>query len=158
MEARYKKACVGYARIREKILQDKINAGQQNPVVTRLDTWEYDRRDADGIINDPVRLQVLHDVVTISAHLPENELTNIGSDDLLARVKPLEYPGRVRGLGWGVTKTSLQTLSTMNELSKLKNDVSYLINEMKELKTKGYTPGAQSGGQKCLLFVRESWT
>ncbi|XP_074334299.1 uncharacterized protein LOC141671823 isoform X2 [Apium graveolens] len=34
----------------------------------------------------------------------------------------------------------------MNELSKLKNDVSYLINEMKELKTKGYTPGAQSGG------------
>ncbi|KAK1370775.1 hypothetical protein POM88_036867 [Heracleum sosnowskyi] len=116
----------------------------ENPTVSQLDAWEYARRDADGKINDPVTLQILQDVVAISENLPEHELTNIGTDDLLARALPLEYPGRVRGLGWGVTKTSLQTTSTASEISKLKNDVSYLINEIKELKRKGCKPEAQS--------------
>lgn len=78
--------------------------------------------------------------------MPEHELTNTGTDNLLARAIPLEYSGRVRVLGWGVTKTSLQTTSTANGLSKLKNDVSYLINEIKELKMKSSNPGTQSGG------------
>lgn len=65
MEARYKKACVGYARIREIIMQEKVNKGEKNPVVTRLDTWEYARRNADGKINDPVTLRLLEDVVVI---------------------------------------------------------------------------------------------
>ncbi|KAK1384461.1 hypothetical protein POM88_022196 [Heracleum sosnowskyi] len=134
MEARYKKACLGYARIREIIIQEKINASVENPTVSRL----------DGKINDPATLQILQDLVAISENLPEHELTNIGTDDLLARALPLEYPGRVRGLGWGVTKTSLQTASTSSEISKLKNDVSYLINEIKELKRKGCKPRAQS--------------
>ncbi|KAK1405318.1 hypothetical protein POM88_004923 [Heracleum sosnowskyi] len=33
----------------------------------------------------------------------------------------------------------------MSELSKLKNDVAFLINEIKELKSKGHNPGMQSG-------------
>lgn len=78
--------------------------------------------------------------------MPEHELTNIGTDDLLARAIPLEYAGRVRGLGWGVTKTSLKTTSTASELSKLKNDVSYLMNEINEMKRKGCNPVAQPGG------------
>lgn len=145
MEARYRKACVGYARIREIIIAEKIKAGQENPVVTRIDAWEYARRNADGVVDDPVTLQVMEDVVAISNQLQEHELTNIGLDDLLARLIPLEYSGRVRGVGWGVTKTSLQTLSSTSEMTKLKNDISFLKNEIKELK-KGYIPGVQSRG------------
>ncbi|KAK1387184.1 hypothetical protein POM88_015362 [Heracleum sosnowskyi] len=91
MGARYKKACLGYARIREIIIQEKINAGVENPTVSRLDAWEYARRDADGKINDPATLQILQDLVSISENLPEHELTNIGTDDLLARALPLEW-------------------------------------------------------------------
>lgn len=65
---------------------------------------------------------------------------------MLARAIPLEYAGRVRGLGWGVTKTSVKTTSIAREISKFKNDVSYLINEVNELKMKGRNPVAQSGG------------
>lgn len=46
-------------------IKDKIDAGVENPVVTRLDAWEYARRDVDGKVNDPVALQVLQDVVII---------------------------------------------------------------------------------------------
>ncbi|KAL6506180.1 hypothetical protein OROGR_024361 [Orobanche gracilis] len=147
MEARYRKACVGYARLREIIINEKIKKGEQNPVVTRLDAWEYARRNAEGVVDDPVAIQVLEDVVAISNQLPEHELTNIGTDDLLARLIPLEYSGRLRAVRWGVTKTTLQTISSVNELSHLKNDISYLKNEIKELKSKGCkTHGVQSGG------------
>ncbi|KAL6579888.1 hypothetical protein OROMI_007912 [Orobanche minor] len=147
MEARYRKACVGYARLREIIINEKIKKGEQNPVVTQLDEWEYARRNAEGVVDDPVAIQVLEDVVAISDQLPEHELTNIGSDDLLARLIPLEYPGRLRAVGWGVTKTTLQTITSVSELSQLKNDISYPKNEIKELKSKGCkTHGMQSGG------------
>ncbi|KAL8108873.1 hypothetical protein AgCh_025105 [Apium graveolens] len=82
-------------------MKDKINSGVKNPIVTRLDTWEYARRDADGQVRDPTTLQVLQDAVAISENLPEHELTNIQTDDLLARAIPLEYAGRVRALSWG---------------------------------------------------------
>ncbi|KAL6566595.1 hypothetical protein OROMI_014999 [Orobanche minor] len=141
MEARYRKACVGYARLREIIISE------QNSVVTRLDAWEYVRRNAEGVVDDPVAIQVLEDVVAISDQLPEHELTNIGADDLLARLIPLEYSVRLRAVVWGVTKTTLQTISFVSELSQLKNDISYLKNEIKELKSKGCkTQGVQSGG------------
>ncbi|KAL6506217.1 hypothetical protein OROGR_024398 [Orobanche gracilis] len=147
MEARYRKACVGYARLREIIINEKIKKGEQNPVVTRLDAWEYARCNAEGVVEDPVAIQVLEDVVAISNQLPEHELTIIGTDDLLARLIPLEYSGRLRAVRWGVTKTTLQTISSVNELSQLKNDISYLKNEIKELKSKGCkTQGVQSGG------------
>ncbi|KAL6508939.1 hypothetical protein OROHE_021498 [Orobanche hederae] len=122
---------------------------EQNPIVTRLDAWEYARRNAEGVVDDPVAIQVLEDVVAISDRLPEHELTNIGTDDLLARLIPLEYSGRLRAVGWGVTKTTLQTISSVSELSQLKNDISYLKNEIKELKSKGCkTQGVQSGGSR----------
>ncbi|KAL6584424.1 hypothetical protein OROMI_003713 [Orobanche minor] len=147
MEARYRKACVGYARLREIIINEKIKKGEQNPVVTRLDAWEYARRNAEGVVDDPVAIQILEDVVAISDQLPEHELTNIGTDDLLARLIPLEYSGRLRAVGWGVTKTTLQIISSVSELSQLKNDISFLKNEIKELKSKGCkTQGVQSGG------------
>ncbi|KAL6527971.1 hypothetical protein OROHE_014921 [Orobanche hederae] len=147
MEARYRKACVGYARLREIIINEKIKKGEQNPVVTRLDAWEYARRNAEGVVDDPVAIQILEDVVAISDQLPEHELTNIGTDDLLARLIPLEYSGRLRAVGWGVTKTTLQIISSVSELSQLKNDISFLKNEIKELKSKGCkTQGVQFGG------------
>ncbi|KAL6531449.1 hypothetical protein OROMI_027812 [Orobanche minor] len=156
VEARYIKACVGYARLREKTLSEyyvaqmineKIKKGEQNPVVTRLDAWEYARRNAEGVVGDPVAIQVLEDVVAISDQLPEHELPNIGTHDLLARLIPLEYSERLRFVGWGVTKTTLQTISSVSELSQLKNDISYLKNEIKELKSKGCrTQRVQSGG------------
>ncbi|KAL6560911.1 hypothetical protein OROHE_006088 [Orobanche hederae] len=98
MEARYRKACVGYTRRREIIINEKIKKGEQNPVVTRLDAWEYARRNAEGVVDDPVAIQVLEDVVAISDQLPKHELTNIGSDDLLARLISLEYSRRLRAL------------------------------------------------------------
>ncbi|KAL6582373.1 hypothetical protein OROMI_006387 [Orobanche minor] len=86
-------------------------------------------------------------MVAISDQFPEHELTNIGTDDLLARLIPLEYSGRLRAVGWGVTKTTLQIISFVSKLSQLKNDISYLKNEIKELKSKGCkTQGVQSGG------------
>ncbi|KAL6570262.1 hypothetical protein OROMI_014776 [Orobanche minor] len=63
MEARYRKACVGYARLREIIINEKIKKGEQNPVVTRLDAWEYARRNAEGVVDDPVAIQILEDVL-----------------------------------------------------------------------------------------------
>ncbi|KAL6580874.1 hypothetical protein OROMI_006797 [Orobanche minor] len=111
------------------------------------DVWEYARRNAEGVVDNIVAIQVLEDVVDISDQLPEHELTNIGTDDLLARLIPLEYSGRLRAVGWGVTKSTLQTMSSVSKLSQLKNDISYLKNEIKELKCKGCkTQGVQSGG------------
>ncbi|WOG86065.1 hypothetical protein DCAR_0205262 [Daucus carota subsp. sativus] len=101
VEARYKKACLGYARLREML-------------------------------------------VATQEELAEHELT--GTNDLFAQLIPKEYSGRVRAAGWGVTKKSLQKISTMSELSQLKNDVAYLINEIKELKSKGCNPSMQSRG------------
>lgn len=46
-------------------MKKKIDAGEENPVVTRLDAWEYARTNADGVVEDPVTLQVLEDVVII---------------------------------------------------------------------------------------------
>ncbi|KAK1366426.1 hypothetical protein POM88_041987 [Heracleum sosnowskyi] len=43
-------------------IQEKINAGVENPTLSRLDAWEYARRDAGGKINDPVTLQILQDL------------------------------------------------------------------------------------------------
>lgn len=56
--------------IKNKILtllqiKNKINVGEKNPVVTRLDAWEYARSNANGVANDPATLQVLEDVVII---------------------------------------------------------------------------------------------
>lgn len=82
--------------------------------------------------------------VATQEELAEHELT--GTNDLLAQLIPKEYSGRVRAAGWGVTKKSLQKISTMSELSQLKNDVAYLINEIKELKSKGCNPSMQSRG------------
>ncbi|KAL6550437.1 hypothetical protein OROMI_020925 [Orobanche minor] len=127
-------------------MDKKIKASEKNPVVTRLDAWEYARQNADGVVDDPATLEILEDVVVISNQLSEHELTNIGTDDLLARLIPLEYAGRVRGLGWGVTKTSLQAVTSASEMSKLKSDISFLKNEIKELKRNGYILGVQSGG------------
>ncbi|KAK1405317.1 hypothetical protein POM88_004922 [Heracleum sosnowskyi] len=73
--------------------ETKKDVGEINPVVSRLDAWEYVRRDTNGVVTDPAALQVLEYVVTISEQLREHELTNIGTDDLLARVIPLEYSG-----------------------------------------------------------------
>lgn len=75
MDARYRKACLGYARIREIITVDKIEAGEMNPVVSRLDAWEYSRQNVNGVVDDPVSLQVLEDVVEISKQLSKDELT-----------------------------------------------------------------------------------
>ncbi|KAL8089651.1 hypothetical protein AgCh_039222 [Apium graveolens] len=145
--APYWKEFIENAMKEDFVIKKKIDAGEKNHVVTRLDAWEYARSDENDIVKDPATLQVLEDVVvTISQKLGEHELTNIGTDDLLARLIPLENSGRVRAVGWGVTKTSLQTTSKGSELSKLKNDVAFLINEIRELKSKGYNPGMQSGG------------
>ncbi|KAL6558724.1 hypothetical protein OROMI_019074 [Orobanche minor] len=119
--APYWKEFVENAVKEDFVMDKKIKAGEKNPVVTRLDAWEYARRNADGIVDDPATIEILEDVVSISNRLSEHELTNIGTDDLLARLIPLEYSGRVRGMGWGVTKTLLQTVTSANELSKLKS-------------------------------------
>ncbi|KAL6556943.1 hypothetical protein OROHE_006819 [Orobanche hederae] len=135
------------SRVSKIIINEKIKKGEQNPVLTRLDAWEYARRNADGVVDNPVAIQVLEDVVAILDQLPEHELTNIGTDDLLARLIRLEYSERLRVVGWGITKTTLQKISSVSELSQLKNDISYLKNEIKELKSKGCkTQGVQSGG------------
>ncbi|KAL6518120.1 hypothetical protein OROMI_033821 [Orobanche minor] len=144
--APYWKEFVENATKEEFVMDKKIKAGEKNPVVTRLDAWEYVRKNADGVVDDPATLEILEDVIVISNQLSEHELTNIGTDDLLARLIPLEYAGRVRGLGWGVTKTSLQTVTSASEMSKLKSDISFLKNEIKELKRNGYILGVQSGG------------
>ncbi|KAK1360602.1 hypothetical protein POM88_045076 [Heracleum sosnowskyi] len=83
------------------VIAEKIKSGETNPVVSRLDAWEYARRNKNGVVDDPVTQQVLEDVIAISNQLEEHELTNIGTDDLLARLIPLEYSGRVRAIGWG---------------------------------------------------------
>ncbi|WOG86092.1 hypothetical protein DCAR_0205290 [Daucus carota subsp. sativus] len=62
METRYRKACLGYARIREKIIQEKTEKGEKDPIVTRLDAWEYARRNVNDIVDDPVAVQLLKDV------------------------------------------------------------------------------------------------
>ena len=46
-------------------VNDKINSSVKNPIVTRLDAWEYARRDADGEVSDPATLQVLENVVRV---------------------------------------------------------------------------------------------
>ncbi|WOG86409.1 hypothetical protein DCAR_0205613 [Daucus carota subsp. sativus] len=89
MEARYRKACLGYARIREKIIQEKTEKGENDPIVTRLDAWEYARRKVNDIVDDPVAVQLLKDVVVISDQLAEDKLTNIGTDDLLSRINTI---------------------------------------------------------------------
>ncbi|KAK1371318.1 hypothetical protein POM88_037410 [Heracleum sosnowskyi] len=146
MEARYRKACLGYARIRELIIQNKIKEGVTDPIVSRLDVWEYARRNANNVVDDPATLKLLEEVAIISDRLTEDELTNIGTDDLLKRLILAEYSGRVRAVGWGVTKTSLQTVASASEITKLKNDVFFLKNELMELKRRGYSPGVQPGG------------
>ncbi|KAK1377417.1 hypothetical protein POM88_024161 [Heracleum sosnowskyi] len=128
------------------MIAEKIKSEETNPVVSQLDAWEYARRNANGVVDDPVTQQVLEDVIAISNQLEEHGLTNIGTDDLLARLIPLEYSGRVRAVGWGVTKTSLQKISSRSELTKLKHDIAFLKNELKELKCKGYVPGGGASG------------
>ncbi|KAL6548072.1 hypothetical protein OROHE_009134 [Orobanche hederae] len=122
----------------------KYKAGEKNPVVTRLDAWEYARRNADGIVDDPATIEILE-----GFHIKSfvgTRAYKYWNGCLLARLIPLEYYGRVRGMGWGVTKTSLQTVTSASELSKLKSDISFLKNEIKEIKSKGYIPGMPSGG------------
>lgn len=54
---------------------------------------------------------------------------------MLAWIIPWEYSGQKRGEGWGVTNTS-----------RLKKKVYSLINEIKELKSKGHSLGGKSRG------------
>ncbi|KAL6533270.1 hypothetical protein OROMI_027382 [Orobanche minor] len=152
MEARYKRACVGYARLREKIIEERIQKGEENPVVTRLELWEAARTNADGIVDDPEALQVLEDVVQISKTLGEDEVTNIGTDDLLARAIRLEYPGRVRGYGWGVTKKSLETAPQVSELAQLKKKVFSLEKEVGRMKGKVFREPSSGGSSQMDNF------
>lgn len=46
-------------------MKDKINSGVKNPILTRLDAWEYARHDSDGQVRDPATLQVLQDAVIV---------------------------------------------------------------------------------------------
>ncbi|KAL6552363.1 hypothetical protein OROHE_007727 [Orobanche hederae] len=64
MEERYKSACVGYSSLREKIIAERIQKGEENPIVARLELWEAARRNADGVIDDPESLQILEDVLS----------------------------------------------------------------------------------------------
>ncbi|KAL6544843.1 hypothetical protein OROMI_023705 [Orobanche minor] len=152
MEARYKSACVGYARLREKIIAERIQKGEKNPVMTRLELWEAARTNADGVVDDPEALQILEDVVQIAKTLGEDELTNIGTDDLLARAIPLEYPGRVRGYGWGVTKKSLESASQVSELAQLKKKFFSLEKEVEKMKGKVFREPASGGSSQMDNF------
>lgn len=44
-------------------IAERIQKGEENPVVTRLELWEAARRNADGVVDDPEALQILEDVV-----------------------------------------------------------------------------------------------
>ncbi|ONK78204.1 uncharacterized protein A4U43_C02F15620 [Asparagus officinalis] len=140
MEARYRKACVGYARLREQIIEQKLREGEEDPVVTRLDTWKHARMNAENQVDDPCSLRILEDVVRITKELEEYELNDIKVEDLLDRLIPLEYSGRVRGCGWGVTKRSLSSAPELSEMAKLKRQCNRLEKDMQEMKTKGFQP------------------
>ena len=46
-------------------IQEKTEKGEKDPIVTRLDAWEYARRNVNDIVDDPVAVQLLKDVVIV---------------------------------------------------------------------------------------------
>lgn len=90
--------------------------------------------------------------VQISKTLGEDEVTNIGTDDLLARAIPLEYHGRVRGYGWGITKTSLESAPHVSELAQLKKKVFSLEKEVGKMKGKFFREPSSGGSSQMDNF------
>ena len=67
-------------------------------------------------------------------------MNDIELQDLLDRAIPLEYSGRVRGCGWGVTKRSLSSVPEMSEIERLKRQCNRMEKDIQEMKTKGFQP------------------
>ena len=70
----------------------------------------------------------------------DDELTDIEVETLIDKAINIEYPGRVRGCGWDVTKRSLASIPESFELSKLRRHYNRLEKDVQELKTRGYQP------------------
>ncbi|KAK1391191.1 hypothetical protein POM88_019369 [Heracleum sosnowskyi] len=137
---------------------DASNSGDRDDIPNVMNEELHDHPDMSERLKDDCALPLwpgctkfskLSAVLTLYNLKVGHQVSDVFFTAMLTAVSeqriPLEYSGRVRGVGWGVTKTSLQAVSTMSELSRLKRDVSYLINEIKELKCKGHKTGVQSG-------------
>ncbi|ONK63484.1 uncharacterized protein A4U43_C07F15630 [Asparagus officinalis] len=58
-------------------IEQKLREGEEDPVVTRLDTWKHARMNAENQVDDPCSLRILEDVVRITKELEEDELNDI---------------------------------------------------------------------------------
>ncbi|ONK61542.1 uncharacterized protein A4U43_C08F31040 [Asparagus officinalis] len=104
-------------------IEQKLREGEEDPVVTRLDTWKHARMNAENQVDDPCSLRILEDVVRITKELEEDELNDIKVEDLLDRAIPLEYSGRVRGCGWGVTKSHMDNFDDDDDAMDSEDDL-----------------------------------
>ncbi|KAI5436875.1 hypothetical protein KIW84_023120 [Lathyrus oleraceus] len=98
----YKKGCLGYARLEEKILDEtKSDATSLPPHVL----WKEARVGKDGTVRDDVQ-HIYDECETLSQSISTAE--DQENRSVLSRALNVpEYPGRVRGKGHGCTPTSL---------------------------------------------------
>ncbi|KAI5432324.1 hypothetical protein KIW84_036169 [Lathyrus oleraceus] len=97
----YKKGRTGYARLQQRILAEKKSDATSLPEHV---LWKAARVGKDGVVVEAVQ-NVYDECETLSQTLPSTEVQDCRS--VLSRVlNVLEYSGRVRGKGFGVTPSS----------------------------------------------------
>ncbi|KAM7502668.1 hypothetical protein LguiB_001572 [Lonicera macranthoides] len=107
----------GYARLTEEMKEEK-----KLKVVRRVDVWLQGHTRKNG---NPVNEAVQETMTKIKEIPPTQDLISI-RDDALAKFLGPERPGRVRGLGFGVTPTKVDAIVQSN------GRVAALENQLKE--------------------------
>ncbi|KAJ1401638.1 Ulp1 protease family, C-terminal catalytic domain [Sesbania bispinosa] len=98
---KYRKSRLGYAQLEQNMLRE-IDTDATN--VPRHELWKAARLHTTGDIMDENVQQVWEECVSVSQSVSQGERLPPDQDILLKALKAPEHPGRVRAVGYGVTK------------------------------------------------------
>ncbi|CAL2229529.1 unnamed protein product [Prunus armeniaca] len=105
-----------HSKIREKLeynhrlsrkgyagLEDQLEETMPGVEIDRSTLWKKARQDKDGNIPDPKMAEKAKLIDELQKQVAEGSLSVSGSNDVLTLALGLEHPGRVRGVGAGIS-------------------------------------------------------
>ncbi|KAJ1380301.1 Ulp1 protease family, C-terminal catalytic domain [Sesbania bispinosa] len=98
---KYRKSRLGYAQLEQNMLWEM---GTDATYVPRHELWMAARLHTTGDVMDENVQQVWEECVSVSQSVSQGERLPPDQDILMKALKAPEHPGRVRAVGYGVTK------------------------------------------------------
>ncbi|XP_054806250.1 uncharacterized protein LOC129308904 [Prosopis cineraria] len=161
-----------YPEMFEKLKSDAetpLYAGEGSDVtISRQRLWALARTNKDGVIDNPRVKEVAEKIDSLSQEVSQGKLPE--HEDILARALGTpDHPGRVRGVGFGVTKKQYfgkikkRTSASSSEVQELREEQAVMKQQLEaqakliDMLLKGQIPGrllgdvSPSGKDSCTV-------